>query len=129
MEDDEAQSKALVKYLATNLLLEAEVEYTCVNTLQEGLKLSDNEGFHATIMDLEFPDSSADNTLLHIRKFPQPVIILTGHYSEEFVLKCTMAGAAYVFPKGEMSGLIMELLTALCQDLRNRKDFLIGNPS
>lgn len=86
------------------------------STLQDGLMHASDA--NCTFLDLDLPDSTPENTVAHIKCFPPPVTVLTGHAG--MGAKCLEAGAEYVFEKGAVEALIPSLFASLQKDLIRR---------
>lgn len=101
-------------------LPEDEMVIICVATLADGLR--EGQDANVTILDLELPGSSPEETIEAIPKFRPPVIVLTGYADDALSVKCIAAGATHVYIKGSLMGFIPTFFKALQQDVIRRAD-------
>ncbi|OPY26500.1 MAG: aerobic respiration control sensor protein ArcB [Methanobacterium sp. PtaU1.Bin242] len=93
-------------------VLEIEGYYFNVNhaeTLQEGLKLFDEDHFDIILLDLGLPDSEGFSTFTKTYTHAQdvPIIILTGLHDEEIGVKAVREGAQDYLVKGQVDSYLM----------------------
>ncbi len=92
-----------------------ELEITAVSTLAEGA--AEASTANVTILDLELPDSSEQETIQKIPLFRRPVIVVTGSIDPMVKLDCLSQGADYVLIKGHLESFIAVFFEALQRDI------------
>jgi len=95
-----------------------EMKVVVVHTMEDARKERDDS--NVTILDLDLPDSSPEDTMAEIKNFPPPVIVLTGCADDALSAACMVAGAAHVFIKGSLMGFIPTFFKALQLDVLRR---------
>lgn len=117
-EDDPIQGETLVKLIKVKLAeLSFELEVILVTTLAEAL-LHAQEA-NATILDATLGDAGPEEVLaaMHAKKFRSPIILLTGNTEVEFLARCKIYGADYIFVKGEQIGICRAILDCFTKDV------------
>lgn len=124
IDDDPTATELVAQLLRTAWKIEIEpLEIKTARTLQEGLALA--PAANITILDIELPDSDAEQTIASIHLFRPPVIVLSGHtsddpYGRDLSIRCIAAGAAHVFCKGLIKGLRALFFELMQKDILRR---------
>lgn len=120
--EDEQLYAELIAMRMSNVLL-ASFHVRCAKTLTAGLIALEEGDFDLVLLDLNLPDSSGLKTLKMLRKeFPAvPVVVLTGHDSEEQALLALEYGAQDFLVKGRDEGLIPRAMVYAVERERSRR--------
>ena len=102
VEDHVESARALDKLLTEKF--QGQAECFVASNLVEGLKLNREFNIDITLLDLCLPDASIEEVILSIRRFSQPVIIVTSISDEnhDLEIKCYENYAQNFFTKEEL---------------------------
>lgn len=116
VEDDPDNREGLMKFIKVCWgLPDVPLELVVTSRLDEALLHAPSA--NVTLLDLILEDSDMENTLLHIKDFRPPVIVMTGTDDPALIAACMEHGADHVFIKGTVIGLMPKLFETLQRDV------------
>lgn len=107
VEDNIGDSRLLEELL--NTACPDRYQIKAVVTLREGLEQLEIGDFNIVLTDLSLPDSDGSNTIVRIQNHNQsiPIVVLSGHDSDELALEIVQMGAQDYLIKGQGDGYLI----------------------
>jgi CheY-like chemotaxis protein len=103
-----------------NKILSGQYNLRACKSAVEGLKLLNSIDTAIILLDIEMPDMSGFEFLHEIRKIPRliriPVIVVSGHSSEEFVSHALSQGANALLPKPVEATVLLDKIDELLKN-------------
>ena len=101
IEDNQSDARLAVEFLGESKSVRFDI--TCADRLNTGIAALDRSDFDAVLLDLNLPDSTGVDSVVHLReRFSNiPIVVLTGIDAVDQSIQAIRAGAFSVLPKAE----------------------------